>query len=165
VVEVKTYQAIASRGDRYWVVRVVGVGNDPERGLPTQARTLAEVESMARDLVAVWLEVPEDSFGIEVVVELPHQVRAHLDRAEELRQLAARVQSEAADEYRSAANDLKYRFHLTVRDIGKSLDVSYQRAQQLVSQVRGRDVVRNKEGKPIAVLLPADDAMGQTGLR
>lgn len=136
----KTYKAIASRGERYWVVRVPGLGNDPEQGLPTQARTLAEVELMARDLVAVWLEVPEDSFGIEVVVELPAAVQAHLIRAFELREAAAHAQSEAADEYRAAALDLRAS-GLTVRDIGKALDVSHQRAQQLISPVRGRDVV------------------------
>lgn len=36
---------------------------------------------MARDLVAVWLEVPADSFDVAVDVELPAQVRQHLEEA------------------------------------------------------------------------------------
>lgn len=131
--EVKTYQAIASRGDRYWVVHILGLGNNPDVGLPTQARTLAEVEPMVRDLIALWLEVPEDSFSINVQVHLPESVQKHLQHANELRTAADAARSEAAAEYRAAARDLKAH-GLTVRDIGKALDVSHQRAQQLISR-------------------------------
>lgn len=102
MVEVKTYQAIASRGDRYWVVHILGLGNNPDVGLPTQARTLAEVEPMVRDLIALWLEVPEDSFSINVQVHLPESVQKHLQHANELRTAADAARSEAAAKYRAA---------------------------------------------------------------
>ncbi|QUR68949.1 type II toxin-antitoxin system HicB family antitoxin [Mycobacterium spongiae] len=127
-----TYNAIASRDERWWHVTIPGLGNDPEDGLHTQARNLAEVEPMARDLIALWLEVAEDSFDVHVQVELPDSVRGHLERALKLRNKAAHAQAEAADEYRAAARELKAE-GLTVRDIGSALDVSYQRAHQLVS--------------------------------
>lgn len=87
---------------------------------------------MARDLITLWLEVPEDSFDIDVKVELPPGVLLHLRRATELRNQAAHANAEAADEYRAAARELKSQ-GLTVRDIGDALDISHQRAHQLVS--------------------------------
>lgn len=127
-----TYTAIASRDERWWLVRIPGLGNDPDDGLYTQARNLAEVEPMARDLIAVWLEVPEDSFGVDVKVELPADALDHLRIAADLRCTAAQAQARAADEYRAAARSLRAS-GLTVRDIGKALDISHQRAQQLVN--------------------------------
>jgi len=50
---------------RYWLVRV----HEVDRW--TQARHLREVEEMARDLVAVMLEVDANSFQLEVTYELP----------------------------------------------------------------------------------------------
>lgn len=127
-----TYTAIASRGERWWLVRVPGLGAYPEDGLYTQARSLAEVEPMARDLIAVYLDVAPDSFAVTTHVELPDSVRYHLELVAKLRQEAADAQAAAAEEYRRAAVELKAE-GLTVRDIGKALHVSHQRAQQLVS--------------------------------
>lgn len=130
--EVKSYTAIAERGERYWVVRVPGLGNNPEAGLPTQARTLAEVEPMARDLIAVWLDVAPDSFDVAVKIELPEPALVHLAHAAKLAEQAAELQSDSASERRAAARELKAAGY-TVRDIGAALGVSFQRAQQLVS--------------------------------
>jgi hypothetical protein len=49
-----------------------------------------------------------------------------------MRAEAARLNAEAADEYRAAARQLKDQ-GLSVREIGRLLDVSFQRAHQLVS--------------------------------
>jgi hypothetical protein len=128
-----TYIAVARPDpERGWLIRIRGLGSYPDEGLPTWARNLAEVEAMASDLIAVYLDVPEDSFGVEIRVELPAAVQEHLRRAAELRDRAVHAQAEAADEYRSAARELKAG-GLTVRDIGAALGVSHQRAQQLAS--------------------------------
>jgi predicted RNase H-like HicB family nuclease len=50
---------VATREDKYWLVHI------PELDQYTQARTLAEVEPMARDLISLVLEVPADSFQVE----------------------------------------------------------------------------------------------------
>lgn len=127
-----TYTAIASRDGRWWLVRIPGIGNDPDDGLYTQAHNLAEVEPMARDLIALWLDAPADSFDVEVQVELPEAVQHHLELSAKLRQEAAASQAAAADEYRRAAIELK-EIGLTVRDIGAALGISHQRVQQLVT--------------------------------
>lgn len=131
-VAVNTYTAVASPDGKYWHVLLPGLGNHPERGLPTQARNLDEVEPTARDLIALWLDVPADSFAVDVQVELPGSVRHHLELAAKLRREAADAQAGAAEEYRRAATELKSG-GLTMRDIGKALGISYQRVHQLVA--------------------------------
>jgi hypothetical protein len=133
MVAMKTYTAIASPDERWWFIRIPGLGNNPDEGLPTQARRLSDVEPMARDLIAVYLDVPEDSFDVEVKVELPDGVRHHLELAAKYAEDAAHAQAAAAGERRAAARELKAG-GLTVRDIGAALGISHQRAQQLVSR-------------------------------
>jgi predicted RNase H-like HicB family nuclease len=132
MVAMSTYTAVARRDEGQWHIRIPGLGTRPNYGITTQARTLHSVEAMARDLIAVYQDIPEDSFDIKIQVELPASVRRHLQRAVKLRNQAAHAQAEAADEYRAAARELK-REGLTVRDIGDALEVSHQRAHQLIS--------------------------------
>lgn len=127
-----TYTAIASHGEHWWLVRIPGLGNNPDEGLPTQARTLAGVESMARDVVALWLDADPESFAIEVKVELPESVRHRLALATKYADEATHAQAQSAAERRLAARELRSA-GLTVRDIGAALGVSHQRAHQLIS--------------------------------
>lgn len=124
--EVKaTYQALVTRGERYWLVHV------PEIGQYTQARTLKEAEPMAKDLIATILKKPARSITVELEVELPKQARRHLDQAAKKSEQAAQLQSEAAGQRRVAARALRDS-GMTFTDIGIALGVSYQRARQLV---------------------------------
>jgi len=126
MVEMTTYQAKVSRDGRYWLVHI------PEIDKYTQARNLAEVEPMARDLISLWLEIEPDTFEIVLQVDLSAEVCHHLDLAMKYRQEAVEAQAEAAREYRAAALTLRAE-GLTVRDVGAALGVSFQRAQQLIS--------------------------------
>lgn len=54
-----TYEVTASRGDRYWLVHVSGVGH-------TQARSLAEAEVMAKDLIAVMSDEDIDPESVTI---------------------------------------------------------------------------------------------------
>lgn len=129
VVEVTTYRAQVSRDGKYWLIYI------PEIDKYTQARNLGEVEEIARDLIALWLEVPPVSVAIHPEIELPDGVQHHLEWADKYRAEAAESQAAAAREYRAAATVLK-QGGLTVRDIGHVLGVSHQRAQQLVEDRR-----------------------------
>lgn len=122
-----TYRAQVRRGDTFWLVYV------PEVDRTTQARSLREVEAMARDLVAVMEDVPADGFDLVVSVDVPERAAAHWHRAAELHAESARLRSEAAGEASTAARELRA-LGLTVRDIGATLDVSFQRADQLLKQ-------------------------------
>lgn len=123
----KKITARASRDGAFWLVYV------PEVEQYTQGRNLANAKDMARDLAATLWDVPLDEVSLEsFVVELPDDVRAELNRSEELRERATLANSEAAHAWRQAAQIMHTQHHMTVRDIGAALDVSYQRAAQLV---------------------------------
>ncbi|MBW0104134.1 hypothetical protein [Pseudonocardia sp. KRD291] len=90
---------------------------------------------MARDLVAVMTGQDAAGFDIDVTVELPESVRHKLDRVERARSAELTARAEAAAELRSAALELK-RTGMSVRELGRVLHVSYQRASQLTSATR-----------------------------
>ena len=125
--ELKTYHAEVDRDGKLWRVRV------PEVARTTQARTLREAESMARDLVAIMDDIPADSFGLDMTIILPAEVRAELDRSAELREQAARSQAQAAQLARRAARRLRDQ-GLPLQDVGTALGVSFQRAKQLIDE-------------------------------
>ena len=58
-----TYKATVTRDGRWWMVRI------PEIGGLTQARRLNEVKPMASSLIAVTLNIPADSFDVDLEVE------------------------------------------------------------------------------------------------
>ena len=125
--KVRTYHAEVDRDGKVWRVRV------PEVARTTQARTLREVESMARDLIAIMDNIPADSFDLDVTLALPADVQAELDRSAELRDQAARSQAQAAQSARRAARRLRDQ-GLPLQDVGTALGVSFQRAKQLIDE-------------------------------
>jgi hypothetical protein len=121
-----TYHAIASRDGKYWLVHI------PELGQYTQARTMAEVEPMAKELISLVDGVSTDTFKVELQNELSESVRHYLELSRKYAGEAAYFQSEAANQRRQAARQMRDE-GMTVRDIGAALGISYQRAQQLIS--------------------------------
>lgn len=130
----RTYRVEVERGrtGRWWLIDVPEVP-----AAHSQARRLDQAEDVARDLIALMTDTDPESFEVDLQVHLPDQVRADLQRAEELRQQAARSQHEAAALARSAARRL-HDEGLPLRDIGKLLQVSHQRAHQLVDEAGER---------------------------
>ena len=120
-----TYRATVTRDGRFWLIRIPRVG-------ATQARHLAEVDTMARDLVSVMTGASPDTFDLDVQVRLPADTQARLRRMQALRNQSARANAEAAEEARAAARSL-HDAGLSLRDVGAALGVSHQRAHQLVS--------------------------------
>lgn len=120
---VKTYQVIVRPGEKYWILEIPGIGF-------TQARTTAEIESMARDLITVMTQ--DADFALTVETKLPQSVQEHLDEARRLRKEEAECRSNAARETRAAAQEL-HGMGLALQQIGDILGVSRQRAHQLVN--------------------------------
>jgi Uncharacterized conserved protein len=121
----KTYEVHVFRHDKWWVIEIPDV-----RGAHSQARHLREVELMARDVIALMLEVSEDSFDIDVHVHTPDDVQIELDHSARYRRQAADAQSQAAWHLRRATRRLRTK-GLPYRDIGAVLGVSGARAKQL----------------------------------
>jgi hypothetical protein len=127
VADLKTYHAEVDRDGRVWRIRVLEVQRT------TQARTLREVEPMARDLIAIMDDIPADSFNVNVRITLPAEIAAELERSAALREEAARNQAQAAQLSRQAARHLRDQ-GLPLRDVGQALGVSFQRAKQLIDE-------------------------------
>ena len=119
------YRATVARDGRFWLVRVEGVGS-------TQARHLRELDTMAKDLIALMTNDNPEEVVVDYDIRLPAEVAEHLRRSEELRAASAEAQAAAAAEVRSAARQL-HEQGVALRDVGKVLGVSHQRAHQLVS--------------------------------
>lgn len=88
-----TYRAEVSRDGKFWLIHVSGLDRW------TQARTYGEIESMARDLIAIVNGVPEDSFELTISIrsEQPAAERAAESRAAGLAEMVR--QSEEAGLY------------------------------------------------------------------
>jgi len=123
----KTYRAEIERDGRFWRVRV------PDIDRSTQARSLSEAEAMVRDLVAIMTDVPQNSFAVDMKIILPEDVQLELEQSHALREQAKQTQAEAARLVRDAAHRL-HTLGLSLRDIGKALGVTFQRAKQLVDE-------------------------------
>ena len=123
----KTYRAEIERDGRFWRVRV------PDIDRSTQARNLSEAEAMVRDLIAIMADVPQNSFAVDMKIILPEDVQLELDQSQVLREQARQTQAEAARLARDAAHRL-HTLGLSLRDIGKALGVTFQRAKQLVDE-------------------------------
>ncbi|MBF0686967.1 MAG: HicB family toxin-antitoxin system [Cellulomonas sp.] len=121
-----TYTATAARDGRWWTVTVPDIG-------VTQARRLTEVETMARELVAVTLDVPLDEVGVHVVVARVGDVdvAARLAAIRDERAQAQRLEAAARAHAAALARDLVAQ-DVPLRDVGAVLGVSHQRAHQLV---------------------------------
>jgi hypothetical protein len=122
-----TYRAEVERDGRFWRVRV------PDIDRSTQARSLSEAEAMVRDLIAIMTDVPQNSFDVDMRIILPEDVQIELDQSQILREQAKQSQAEAARLARDAAHRL-HTLGLSLRDIGRALGVTFQRAKQLVDE-------------------------------
>lgn len=116
-----TYHAVATRERAHWVVAIDGL---PE-GLVgvTQGRTWSEAQKMAADVVAMLLEVPEESFEV-VMRPADADMASAIITAEKAREEAELANKAAADALAAAARTLTRK--ATVRDAGSMLGVSHQ---------------------------------------
>jgi len=122
----KTYDVKVTRDGRWWMIEIPGLD-----GL-TQARRLDQIENMAREYIAVTLDVPlshvvvsvsridvdgQDVLGTKVLVD------ALRTRAKETEEMATVLTREFAAALTAA--------RVPVRDVSKVLGVSHQRVSQI----------------------------------
>lgn len=117
----KTYTARCVRTGDWWAITVAEL-----TGIFSQARRLEQVEGMAREAIALMLEVAPDSFEVKVVPEVPQEVANALQARNALRQ-AERCAEEATRHAAEALLSSGY----TVRDAGRLLGISPQRVSQI----------------------------------
>ena len=132
----KTYEVLAKRWRRGWELHINGIG-------VTQSRSLAEAEEMARDYVALALDVPEDSFEVRVTPEVGGGVDEKVKRTREEIRAAARAQSKAAESSRALVSELR-ELGLSGKDTAAVLGITPQRVSQLANKISHRDAPRGK---------------------
>jgi len=122
------HEAHVTRDGKWWMISVPAVD-----GL-TQARRLSDVTAMAKELVAVTLDVPLSTVDVYLASLVVDGVDV-LQRARQIqaaRETAAKMEAEAVGGAAALAHELAGE-GVPVRDIGEMLGVSYQRAHQLIS--------------------------------
>ncbi len=127
VTDVRTYAVQVFRQDGHWILEI------PELRAVGQSRTLTNAGHTARELVALWLDVPADQVQVVLdygridpeAVELAAGARTEQARAEELSRGAAK-------RLRQAARRLVHTDGLSLRDAATVLGVTFGRVQQLL---------------------------------
>ena len=124
----KTYKATVTREGKWWMVAI------PELDGLTQARRLGEAELMAREWIAVTLDLELSEVAVDVTVDKVADIKVGetLIEIKTTRARAAELELIARAETRELARDLAAK-GVPVRDIGTILEVSFQRAHQLVT--------------------------------
>jgi len=126
------YRAVAERDGSWWAIRV------PEfRGVYSQARRLADVEAMARDAIALMLDVAPNSFDVSVEPVLGSDAAELVEQALASRLEAERAARRASEQLRAVVDRLAS-CGLTVRDIAHILGLSHQRIAQVSSSHNAR---------------------------
>lgn len=116
---------------RYWVISAALAGREVEP--ITQATKVRDIEPMAREAIAISLEVDEDSFDLDVQVDAPSAVNELMSALEDSVAAAQAARNDEAHARRAAAVAARDA-GLTVRDAGELLGLSYQRVAQLLKE-------------------------------
>ena len=120
--------AKVTRSGDWWAIEVPQVP-----GVFTQAKRLDQVEEMVQDAVALMTDVRPSDVDVDVVPVLPHDLEDDLREARELATQAAILQEKASAATRRVVVELREGERLSVRDVGKLLELSPQRVSQLAA--------------------------------
>ena len=123
-----TYEITVYRDDRWWMVAI------PEIDGLTQARKLREAPRMAMEYIA--LATDQDASEFEVAITQLRvddiDVTQHLAQIRDERARADALYRSAAARAAALAKDLSAA-SVSVREIGAAMNISFQRASQLVN--------------------------------
>lgn len=124
----QTYRVEAVRSGDWWAITV------PElTGVFSQAKRLDQVESRAREAIAMMLDIDEIVVGhLEIHVTPPGTTKELLETLKTTVTAAAEAETKAAQVRQEAALALRAE-GLPLRDVGRLLGVSHQRVHQLLT--------------------------------
>jgi DNA-directed RNA polymerase specialized sigma subunit len=129
----KVYTARAQREGKWWAISVKGLP-----GALSQVRRLDQAEAMAREVIALVLDVPQDSFDVAVAPELSEEHRGALAELDRAKEQCAESMAALAERQQKVTLQLVREAGLTVRDAATVLGVSFQRVSQLTSHSEKR---------------------------
>lgn len=126
--EVTTYIAACRRVGDWWAISVPQL-----KGVHSQTRRLDQVEAMAREAIALMLDVDPASIAVDVRPELPGVVSHALEARRAARQAEEDAERATAAAVRALLDD-----GYTVRDAGAMLSLSPQRISQIAPGAKAR---------------------------
>lgn len=118
------YRATAHREGRWWSIEI------PEAHAVTQSRRASDAEWMARECVALTVDVPEAEVAIDLEFVLPADTRGEWETSRALAEHARRDAAEAARLARSVVTRMRAEGY-TYSEISSVLGLSAQRIHQL----------------------------------
>lgn len=127
-----TARATATRSGNWWAIDVLYDGQEYH----SQAKRLEHVPAMAADVVAMLTGTDPSDVLVSLVVDVP-DVDIDVNEVEKAADEAAEAAARASYLSRTAVADLTAA-GLSVRDIGKILDISPQRVSQLAARAEGK---------------------------
>ena len=121
------YRAQVTRDGRWWMISVSEID-----GL-TQARRLSEVELMARELIAVTLDLRLSEVAVDVTLDIDDiDVESTIKAIRKEKEDAALLEEDAAAKTKTLVKEL-VAHDVPLRDIGAMLGLSFQRVHQLAA--------------------------------
>jgi len=122
------FTSAARKDGRWWVVQC-----DQHPGAISQVARLDQAQEHQREAIAFVADLPQEVISVTIRTVLDPAITRELEEADRLRQESESAAELSASRRRHAALAMKAA-GLTVRDIGTVLNVSHQRAHQLVSK-------------------------------
>lgn len=123
------YRVTAERDGKFWFLRV------PELpGVFTQVRRLEQAPEMVRDAIALMLDVPVETFDVDVQPALDPDLAELIASTQRIRNAAAHFVNGSNTRLASTVHALVGQQQLTVRDAAALLDLSFQRVAQLAAE-------------------------------
>ncbi len=100
-------------------------------GVFTFGRNIEKAKAYAREAIACWLDVDEDSFEIKPTIVVSDEQRELIKQLKEATLRAQESQDARLESMRTAAKQLAAQ--MTERDAAAVMGISHQRVHQLVS--------------------------------
>ena len=141
-----SYQVRVWPEDDWWLARVMSASDDADKSplnAVTQARSLAKIESMARDLIATILDADEGTFDIKCEYLLPGDSGDLVGQARGARAWLDAAQALWQERSAAAARALTEEGY-SLRDAATLLGLSHQRIDQILgshSELKQSDVL------------------------
>ncbi|WP_207939458.1 hypothetical protein [Actinomadura darangshiensis] len=133
------YTVHARRWEHGWELEIESVG-------ATQSHSLKDAELMARDYIRLALEVPADSFDLELVPDVGDGLTEEALQAKAETRAAEKARDNAAQHSREVARKLHDK-GLRGKEIAIVLGVSTQRVSQLLKAGRNSTAHRQRSGR------------------
>jgi predicted RNase H-like HicB family nuclease len=148
----KTYVVTVQRSNGWWSFSIPEI-----EGAFGQAKRLEQVESEASDVICLMTDKVEGTFAVTLDVRLDPDTERLIEQAKRLRADLIKAQERAATAVQEAVEQAKTKAELSMRDIGRLLDMSFQRIAQLVNSLSdsvgpdalesGRSKLKEKVGR------------------